>query len=80
MNKTQAIQKHLIEKGTITSLEAINEYGATRLSAIIFNLRHKYDMDIRNKTMRFVDRFGNKSHYDIYIYEGGDENGKDNDC
>ena len=42
MNKTKAIQLHLIEKGTITSWEAIKEYGATRLSAIIYNLRNKY--------------------------------------
>ena len=48
MNKTNAVQLHLIEKGTITSWEAIKEYGATRLSAIIYNLRHKRNMNIRN--------------------------------
>ena len=80
MNKTEAIVLHLLEKGTITSWEAIKEYGATRLSAIIYNLRHKRGMDIRNERVNFTDRYGTKSHYDIYIYEGGDENGKDNDC
>lgn len=69
MNKTNAIQLHLIEKGSITSWEAIKEYGATRLSAIIFNLRHKRNMNIRNKRVNFVDRYGTKSHYDIYILE-----------
>ena len=41
MQKTKALQikKHLIEKGTIDSWTAIELYGATRLSAIIFNLR-----------------------------------------
>jgi len=69
MNKTNAIQLHLIEKGSITSWEAIKEYGATRLSAIIFNLRHKINMNIRNERVNFVDRYGTKSHYDIYILE-----------
>lgn len=79
MNKTKAIQLHLIEHGSITSLEAIKEYGATRLSAIIYNLRHHYNMEIKNETVYFLDRFNNKSHYDIYIYEGGDENGQKHD-
>lgn len=69
MNKTNAIQLHLIEKGNITSWEAIKEYGATRLSAIIFNLRKK-GMDIRTERIEFTDRFGNKANYAKYIYEG----------
>lgn len=71
MNKTKAVQLHLIENGTITTWEAIKEYGATRLSSIIYNLRYKYDMDIRNERVFFTDRFGGKGHYDIYIYEEG---------
>jgi hypothetical protein len=41
IHKTKSLQvkKHLIEKGTIDSWTAIELYGATRLSAIIFNLR-----------------------------------------
>lgn len=67
MNKTKAVLLHLEEKGHINSWEAIKEYGATRLSAIIYNLRHHYDLDIVNETVEFVDRFGTKSHYDNYI-------------
>ena len=74
MNKTNAVQLHLIENGTITSWEAIKEYGATRLSAIIFRLRHDRGMKIRNERVNFIDRFVTKSHYDIYIYEGENEN------
>ena len=69
MNKTNAIQLYLIEKGSITSWEAIKEYGATRLSAIIFNLRKK-GMNIRTERIEFTDRFGNKANYAKYIYEG----------
>ena len=67
MNKTKAIQLHLIEYGSITSWEAIKEYGATRLSAIIFNLRHKYNMNIISEKVEFVDRYGKKSNYAKYI-------------
>lgn len=35
----QQVLNHLKEKGSITSWEAIMNYGATRLSGIIFNLR-----------------------------------------
>ena len=69
MNKTNAVQLHLIEKGSITSWEAIKEYGATRLSAIIYTLRHKKGMDIVSETIEFTDRFGNKAHYAKYILE-----------
>jgi len=73
MNKTKAIQLHLIEKGNITSLEAIEKYGATRLSAIIYNLR-KRGMNIITETIEFTDRFGNAAHYAKYIFKG-EENG-----
>lgn len=73
MTKTEKVKSHLEEIGHITSLEAIKEYGATRLSAIIFNLRHKYDMNIENEWIDFTDRYGNKSRYVIYIYKRGEE-------
>ena len=69
MNKTKAVQLHLIEKGSITSWEAIKEYGATRLSAIIFNLRRK-GMNIESERIDFTDRFGNPAHYAKYVFKG----------
>ena len=68
INKTNAIQLHLAEKGSITSWEAIKEYGATRLSAIIYNLRRR-GLDIRTETIEFTDRFGSKATYAKYILE-----------
>lgn len=73
MNKTKAIMLHLQEKGSITSWEAIKEYGATRLSAIIFNLRNKYGMDIRTEQIDFTDRFGSKASYGKYILNNKEE-------
>lgn len=73
MNKTKAVMLHLQEKGNITSWEAIKEYGATRLSAIIYNLRHKYGMNIENETITFTDRYGSKSQYAKYILKNRKE-------
>lgn len=67
MNKTKAILLHLQEYGSINSWEAIKEYGATRLSAIIYNLRHNYGLKIINKEINFKDRYGNNASYVEYI-------------
>jgi hypothetical protein len=67
MNKTKAVLMHLEEFGSITSWEAIKEYGATRLSAIIYNLRHKYNLNIVNEMVDFTDRYGNKSSFAKYV-------------
>jgi len=46
LSQTDSIKKHLRTMGTITSWEAIQTYGATRLSAIIYNLRNNgWDID-----------------------------------
>ena len=41
MNKTLKVLEHLLSGKSITSWEAIKLYKATRLSAIIFDLRAK---------------------------------------
>lgn len=67
-NKTNAVLTHLQTKGSITSWEAITLYGATRLSAIIFNLSKIYK--IRTEWCEGIDSFGNHSRWVRYIYEG----------
>lgn len=67
MNKTLAVKKHLETVGHITSLEAFQLFGATRLSAIIYNLRNAYGMNIRNKTNKTKDRFGHICYFDTYV-------------
>lgn len=39
ITKRMQIEEHLIQKGSITSLEAITEYWHTRLSGVIYKLR-----------------------------------------
>jgi len=73
MTKTKNVLLHLQNKGNITSWEAINLYSATRLSAIIFTLRHKQNYEIVNETIPFTDKNGYKSSYAKYIYKGRNE-------
>lgn len=73
MNKTEKIMLYLQEEKHINSWEAIQKFGATRLSAIIFNLRNKYNMNIRSQKRQFVDRYGEKTYFVDYILEENDE-------
>ena len=66
--KTNLIKEHLLDKGTITSWEAIQKYHATRLSAIIFNLR-KRGFVINNDWNINIDKQGRKSRYVTYRLE-----------
>lgn len=54
----------------ITSKEAFEEYGATRLSSIIFQLRKKLqgtEYDIIDVWHETTNRFGGKSKYVEYV-------------
>lgn len=65
ITKTQKVLEHLQKHNSITSLEAIDLYGATRLSAIIFNLRKKYT--IKSIDCICSDRYGVQSTYARYV-------------
>jgi len=66
-SQSDAILWHLKTYGSITSYEAIKEYGATRLSAIIFNHRKEgYDIDSLPLTKK--TRFGRNTTIAKYIY------------
>ena len=66
MTKTKAILFHLEEVGEITTWEAIQQYGVTRLSCIIHNLRNRYDLPIKSEKVEFTDRYGTSSYYVKY--------------
>ena len=72
MTKTKAVMLHLQQYGNITSWEAIREYGATRLSGIIYNLRYKYGMNIVSQKVKFTDRYGTRAAYAKYVLKGGE--------
>ena len=66
MNKTKAVLLHLQNFSSITSMEAIEKFGATRLSDIIYRLK-KDGHKINTETVSFTDRFGNKSSCARYM-------------
>lgn len=66
--KTALIKEHLEAKGSITSWEAIQSYAATRLAAIIFNLRKK-GMKIHNQDCVKKDKYKNQVRFTKYIYQ-----------
>ena len=72
MNKSQLVKEHLLEHGSITSWDAINLYGETRLSDVILKLRQK-GYDIRTIMVEFTDRYGNTSKYANYVLKGDNE-------
>lgn len=64
--KHEQVRLHLKLKKQISSLEAIKLYSATRLSAIIYNLRHKEGWDIVSNPMAIKDKNGNNCLYSLY--------------
>jgi len=72
MNQRERVAEHLKEHHSITSMQAFKEYGITRLSAVIFDLRQD-GMDIGTTYEDGVNRYGDKTRYGVYIYGGQNE-------
>ena len=66
-NKTKEVLNHLQTFGSIDTFEAFMNYRATRLSAIIYNLRYSYGLNITTEMIPFTDTYGTKSEYAKYI-------------
>lgn len=67
--KTKKVLEYLQTNGNITTIDAFIKFNATRLSAIIFNLR-KYGYVIISKPESYTNADGETSHFVRYIYEG----------
>lgn len=63
------VLQYMKENGSITSWEAIREFGATRLSAIIYNLRYKEGLNIISKNVNGKNRYGDPVSYARYFLE-----------
>ena len=62
------VLKHLQEYGNITSFDAIRKFGATRLSAIIYELRQ--DGYIIQTIMEHgINKYGKAIKYARYVYD-----------
>ena len=65
----QRILAMMQENGAVTSLEAINECGCTRLAAVIFKLK-AYGYSISKDTVTSKNRFGENVHFARYRLNG----------
>ena len=62
--KTKKVELYLIQHKKITSWDAIKKYKATRLGAIIFNLRKKgFIIETKYEVK-------NKIRYGVYVFKG----------
>jgi ribosomal protein S8 len=65
--KSAQVKNHLIKEGFIDSWTAITLYGATRLSAIIYNLRRR-GFVIDSQVVATKDRNNNLCQFVKYIF------------
>lgn len=61
----ERILRHLKDYGSITSLEAMNEYGIMRLAARINDLRAQ-GIDIASEVKTGKNRYGEDTHFSVY--------------
>lgn len=65
MNQCQRIIRHLDDYGSITSREAMNEYGIMRLASRISDLRRR-GYSITSEMVEGRNRYGEKTYYKKY--------------
>ena len=70
MTQTDRITRHLCDFGSITSLEAMQDYGIMRLASRIHDLRSK-GFDIIGETVAAKNRYGEPTRFSRYTI-GGD--------
>lgn len=71
------VLRYLKDFGSITSLDAIREFGNTRLSATIYILRHEYNIPIASRMEVAKNRYGEKTEFARYYIEDEEDNEED---
>ena len=68
MTKKERVLDYLkTHKSGITPLQAIDLFGATRLSAIIFDLKNRDGYKIITNTVEVKDRYGKSCYVAKYV-------------
>lgn len=73
LTQNQMILMHLQDYGSITSIEAMQEYGIMRLASRINDLKRE-GYNIVSETMKSKNRFGETVHYSVYRLREEKEN------
>lgn len=64
-NQVQRMLRHMREYGSITSIEAMQEYGIARAASRIHDIKQlSYDIETTTETGR--NRYGERVHYARY--------------
>lgn len=70
LSQCKKILKFMIDTGSITSWEAIKEFGCTRLSGRIYDLRRAgWRISVEKVTGK--NRYGDRVNYNRYFLEEG---------
>lgn len=69
MTQCEMVLRHLKDYGQITTKEAFEEYGITRLSGRMYDLR-KAGYIITSTTVAGLNRYGETTHFVVYRLEG----------
>ena len=72
MTQCERIVRHLDDYGSITSLEAMREYGIMRLASRISDLR-RMGYKIKVESIEGVNRYNEKTRYARYTKEENEE-------
>ncbi len=71
ITKKEAIRRHLESNIGITSREAFELYGETRLSATIYELKHRNNLNIISEDTKVKTRYGKNAYITTYkLVEG----------
>ena len=73
MNQKQRILEHIQKHGSITQKEAWDLYGASRLSAIIYDLKNKDGYNIKTEMVKGKNRYGEPTCFGAYSFIEQDE-------
>lgn len=68
MTQCELIIRHINDYGSITSLEAMQEYGIMRLASRINDLK-KAGYKVKSQIVHSVNRYGDKIHFSKYFIE-----------
>ena len=69
-NQKERVLAFVRSQGSITSLQAIETYGITRLSAVIFNMIEDGHVFEKEQSVKVANRFGEDCRVTRYHYVG----------
>ena len=73
VSQKSMVLDYMEEFGSITPIDAFRDFGITRLSAIVFNLKEEgHDIDKVIETGK--NRLGNRTRYARYSFGKGEDN------